>query len=876
MPTHHGLRLKASLVISDLDRTTTTQPEFRRGHAEETRNDLERCENEVRNGRELKESFIPLGGDDFNTLHFLGEGSYMPFMMVRAGKELRPNPSMPIRTFHPNPVRNAIYARFLGDNPADVIRAPHALAIRLDFSQQTFLKTNRPMEDIKVDVLLNGEFTHATTVPARFAKENKVLAFGGLRTHYMLERPWVVLPRDKNEDGTQRQAVQRTETPEDRWKKLSQAVSEEVNVRTTQAGGRTPVIEYFDALAKMTMPPEFDQWDDKRTQTYSVIDIVLSYGSGRKDGASAAYLNVPSRMRPRTQPPGLGTAMPNAQHANENGRMEVASEKQEQRKISDIEIHKDKNVITSSEQLPKFLTGALEKAGLDVQTTNEKSNRWNTAKGMLNNVLDRSHLKKNITTSATSAEYSKAPTTPVRTLPPPISPPKSAWYSQGRLKEISVPTDFQLPPGSHTPASLIRSTSRLSLQSPLPPVTPLAINTMPPRPRVTRSGHQCSTISQGSPRKRRRGPSISSSRQSTAMGEQIPAGIGISNRGIFTTAGSSTDMSALQAPTKQYVNPDAIMPPPLSPVRSHRNISVLDRPFTRVGFKLGSRHVRTLQLPQPPCRLSNLHNDIDRVRNQRRALASMTSGMSDNPFDTIIPASMMAIPPPEASSMPPPSSTTPSRPRTKQTSTPGRRIARARGVARGKNGSASATATAAAPATTATQLATSAGIVAAGNPPYTLFPNPYTPPALASPFATSKTTTTTANPAMKAAQTPSPRRRGPSQHQQQQQQQQQSPSQTPASATRPSRSTRAPRTTLQPAAERPAEHEAGFRAFVAPPLSADASVSYSAVRPAYRGTQWTQGMPRGAGGGVVRQIRTERGGEFHEDGIVLGVRFVVF
>ncbi|KAK7540993.1 uncharacterized protein J3D65DRAFT_601087 [Phyllosticta citribraziliensis] len=861
MPTHHGLRLKASLVISDLDRTTTVAPEYRRGHAEETRNDLERCESEVRNGRELKESFVPLGGDDLNTLHFIGEDSYMPFMMVRAGKELRQDPAGSTRVFHPNPIRNAIYARILGDNPADVVDTPHALAIRLDISEQTFLKTDKPTEDIKIDVLFNGKFTHATVCPARHHKENKVFVFGGIRTHYMLERPWVVLPRDKNADGTQRQAPPRTEAPGDRWKELSQALCEEVDIRTTAAGGRTPVIEYFDALAKMEMPPEFDQWDDRRTQPYSVIDVVISYGHGRKDPAAAPYLNEPARIRPRVRASVLETAAPTSQDSSEIEKLDVTVEKPKQRTISDFEIRKDQNVLTSSQPLPKFLKAEIEKAGLDVQTAIEQADRWNTARNMLSNVLDRGRSKTNATTSQNPADQSKEPTTPQRNLPPPISPPKSAWYAQGRLKEIPVPTDFKLPPAAHTPSSLVRSTSRMSLQSPLPPMTPIAPNAMTPPPRVTRSGNRYTTISEGSPRKRRRSSSISLPRYSTVMGVQSPAGIGISNRGVFTTAGSSTDVSALQAPAKQYINPDFLLPPPLSPVRSDSKVGT----FTRVVFRHKDRHIRTLQLPHPPCRFSNVRNDIDRVRHHLRALTRMKSGIVDSPFDTNMSAGMMSMPGP-TSSMPPPSWTTPSRSRTNQNSATGRRIARVRGVTRAKSGNNPAAA--ATPTTTAAQMATSTGLIAPSNPPYTLFPNPYTTPTLASPFATSTTSSTTAKPAANAASTPSPRRRGPSQ-------QQSSPSK-PHTGSRGSRSTRGPRTTLPSVAERSVEHEVAFRAFAPPPLSADASVSYSAVRPAYRGTQWMQGMTRGAGGGVVRQIRTERGGEFKEEGVVLGVRFVVF
>ncbi|KAK8239274.1 hypothetical protein HDK77DRAFT_483849 [Phyllosticta capitalensis] len=731
MPTHHGTRTKVSLIIADLDSTTTKEPENIRGHSEVAKRALERSENDFKNGRELKESFIPLDGDDFNTLHYLGQDAYMPFMMVRAGKELRPNPSLK-RVYHPNPVRNAIYARVLGHSPADVIHTPHALAIRLDISEQTFLKTNLPANDMKIDIFFNGKFTNATTVPARSIKDKKpFFVFGGLRTHYMLERPWVVLPRDKNADGTQRRAAPRTETSQDRWNELAQAISEEVDLRATQ--GRTPVVEYLDALSKLPMPPEMDQWDERDTHRYSVIDVVLSYGHGRKDGANAAYLTKPTRLRPR---PKASQGVPPAPVSRQ---LDDIVEEKLSRSISDIHIRKDHNVVTSSEQLPKYLTGAMEKAGLGVQTTAEQASRWSTASAMLKDVLDRGE-------ETTKTE----PSTPLRGLPPPISPPRSSLFTGSRLREVTLPSDFDVPdlklPPAATPSSLVRDTSRMSLQS--------------PSSRVTRSGNRYN-ISSGSPRKRRRTSSTSSA---------SPTSIGISSRGIFTTAGSGTDLSTRTAPLKQFVHPDALMPPPLSPLKSFGDL-LLETPkkdkSTRVVFKLGGALVRTANVPT-------------------RLLTSM-----------------------------PPPLTTPSR---NPTPTPARRIARAR-PSRAKNAGRGSTTT-----TTAT--------------PYTLFPNPYTAPALASPFATTTTTPST-----------------------------------PPRSRKPRGSESSP---VKASAERQAANEAAFRAFVDPPLARDAAVSYSAVRAAWRGSQWTQGMERGAGGGVVRQIRTERGGEFGEEGVVLGVRFVVF
>ncbi|GME35973.1 hypothetical protein GTA08_BOTSDO09594 [Neofusicoccum parvum] len=77
-----------------------------------------------------------------------------------------------------------------------------------------------------------------------------------------------------------------------------------------------------------------------------------------------------------------------------------------------------------------------------------------------------------------------------------------------------------------------------------------------------------------------------------------------------------------------------------------------------------------------------------------------------------------------------------------------------------------------------------------------------------------------------------------------------------------------------------AQMERLFRAWQTPALSRDCAVSYAAP-PAtgyagqVAGGEWRAGMPRGFGGGVVRQVRSERTGEFEEEGVLVGVRFLV-
>ena len=43
----------------------------------------------------------------------------------------------------------------------------------MELSKQSFLKTDKPADDIRIDVLFNGQLTHSTMWPRRFYQEEK-------------------------------------------------------------------------------------------------------------------------------------------------------------------------------------------------------------------------------------------------------------------------------------------------------------------------------------------------------------------------------------------------------------------------------------------------------------------------------------------------------------------------------------------------------------------------------------------------------------------------------------------------------------------------------------------------------------------------------
>ncbi|KKY18222.1 putative set domain protein [Diplodia seriata] len=301
MPVHLGSRTKVHLVSADLRSTTTDEPSNKKApHVTEHVADVERT---LKNGHVLRESNIPLAGDS-NPLHLLGGDDYMPFFFVRAGEDLRHVPATrEARAFHPDPTRNAIYARILGPDPAAAIKIPQSLALRVELSKQSFLKTDKPADDIRIDVLFNGQLTHSTMWPRRFLHEERKAdqlssIFSGLRFHWMLERAWVIVPPGQDPDGSRRRPVASSDTLEDRWEKIQKEVLKEASARNLDKNGNRPVVaKYLMEVAKLAMPEELKTWSEPRGQAFGVIDVVLSYGRGAKDTPAKTYLSEPTRMR---------------------------------------------------------------------------------------------------------------------------------------------------------------------------------------------------------------------------------------------------------------------------------------------------------------------------------------------------------------------------------------------------------------------------------------------------------------------------------------------------------------------------------------------------------------------------------------------------
>ncbi|KAF2140092.1 uncharacterized protein K452DRAFT_336092 [Aplosporella prunicola CBS 121167] len=348
MPTHFTKGVKAHLVTASLAATTTTTPEAKKSSLA-TRL-VDSAGFAFRNGQVLDEENLPVNGDDFR-LHYLGKYQDMPFMMVRAGAKLfqpsptdkvaqnqatsafprdesrRSNPSSsslsslgPTPSITPedvvmedlNDVPNTpeqiaddhLYSPHLPESHdnsqhlAPTMSEPQGICLRVELSTKSYVLPFNPKDqtdDIKIDVFFNGQFTQSSLWPARWSNpksqkdEEMTKQFTGERTHYLLERAWVILPGTVKGDTPQ-------ELAQERWNEISATLKAEADARgTNEFEERTVIGDYLVNLADVQMPHELDTIYLKGRK-FGVIDMVLTFGKGKKRDAAQTYLLKPTRM----------------------------------------------------------------------------------------------------------------------------------------------------------------------------------------------------------------------------------------------------------------------------------------------------------------------------------------------------------------------------------------------------------------------------------------------------------------------------------------------------------------------------------------------------------------------------------------------------
>ncbi|KAF2753115.1 hypothetical protein EJ05DRAFT_226108 [Pseudovirgaria hyperparasitica] len=191
--------------------------------------------------------------------------------------------------------------------------SPHALAVQVTPSKGTFLKDlksstsmpagGRAAQDLMISVFFNGNQCNSKYIPARSANrpEELMQCFSGCRFTFMLERPWVIIPDGQEPDGSMRPLKRRKSgmlSAEDRWTEISAEIAREsARYGYNEHGERQPLGDYLQCLAAIPMPGVFANSQRAGGQKFGVIDVVVSLGRGKKrDTSNAVYMKSPSYM----------------------------------------------------------------------------------------------------------------------------------------------------------------------------------------------------------------------------------------------------------------------------------------------------------------------------------------------------------------------------------------------------------------------------------------------------------------------------------------------------------------------------------------------------------------------------------------------------
>ncbi|KAL8761775.1 MAG: hypothetical protein Q9184_002136 [Pyrenodesmia sp. 2 TL-2023] len=181
-----------------------------------------------------------------------------------------------------------------------------ALCLRVLPSTASFLRTRdagglrEVINDIKVDVYLNGDLCASAYVPERafHGKSYARNSFSGTRNHRLTEVPWILEPPGSNVTETPDELAYATQQANSRWAEISNGL-----ILAAESNGRnnrdqlSMVGEYLQSLAAVPMPVELPNKLKGVSKRFAVIDVVVVTGNGSKDGPSGPYLFRPIPLK---------------------------------------------------------------------------------------------------------------------------------------------------------------------------------------------------------------------------------------------------------------------------------------------------------------------------------------------------------------------------------------------------------------------------------------------------------------------------------------------------------------------------------------------------------------------------------------------------
>ncbi|KAL8865389.1 MAG: hypothetical protein Q9174_006910 [Haloplaca sp. 1 TL-2023] len=182
---------------------------------------------------------------------------------------------------------------------------PQALCIRIAHGSKSFFPSQDIItarwhhKDLKIDIYLNGDLTVSTVIEGK-SRNHAPSIFSGARIGRLIERPWILVPAAQNvsEDATTSEgSTQPPESVTKRWFEVSNALQEVVDgMSRNECNELPPTSQYLQRLASNPMPDTLQDILTPRSETFAVIDVVLTTGVRGMKSNRDSYLTSPTPL----------------------------------------------------------------------------------------------------------------------------------------------------------------------------------------------------------------------------------------------------------------------------------------------------------------------------------------------------------------------------------------------------------------------------------------------------------------------------------------------------------------------------------------------------------------------------------------------------
>lgn len=177
--------------------------------------------------------------------------------------------------------------------PQEVPTIHKAIGLSIKLGPKSLKRTDdKETQDLKVDVFVNGEFAATSYLPSRSTSQSleEGLLLSGTRVERLLERAWLLARPSYAEKTTSTQIACR-------WADINRALLEEADIRGFDSTGkRPPVGDYLVSLASLPLPQALCNQGLPANRSFGILDVIISLGDGKKYTTSHGYLHGLHRM----------------------------------------------------------------------------------------------------------------------------------------------------------------------------------------------------------------------------------------------------------------------------------------------------------------------------------------------------------------------------------------------------------------------------------------------------------------------------------------------------------------------------------------------------------------------------------------------------